>query len=143
MAGRVTTLKPEASKPLPLDPDLATALLSWRTKAMHAAGNDFVFAGRSGKPRWQGMILKRHLRRAANEGQIGKVGHTMRHTYSTLLYAHAAPMAAQKELLRHSDISTTMNIYTQALSDDKRQAASAVMDAVLGRNRQRVPVCTR
>jgi integrase len=32
----------------------------------------------------------------------------------------------QKELLRHADIRTTMNVYAQAISDDKREAASKV-----------------
>jgi integrase len=56
----------------------------------------------------------------------------MRHSYSTLLHAHGTSLAAQKELLRHSDVSTTMNIYTQAVLDDKRQAVSAVIDTLLG-----------
>ena len=59
------------------------------------------------------------------------------------VFAHGTSLAVQKELLRHSDISTTTNIYTQALSEEKRQAASAVMDELLGRNRLLVPVCTR
>ena len=36
--------------------------------------------------------------------------------------------AVQKELLRHADIQTTMNIYTQAVTSAKREAASKVID---------------
>jgi integrase len=35
----------------------------------------------------------------------------------------------QKELLRHADIRTTMNLYTQAVSDDKRVAADELAGA--------------
>lgn len=63
----------------------------------------------------------------AERAGIGKVGwHTFRHTYSTLLHALGTKPAVQKELLRHADIRTTMNVYTQAMSDDKREAVSKV-----------------
>jgi hypothetical protein len=37
----------------------------------------------------------------------------------------------QQELMRHSDIRTTMNLYTQANSDQKRQAQGKIVQAVL------------
>ncbi len=53
---------------------------------------------------------------------IGNIGwHTFRHAYSTLLHALGTKPAVQKELLRHADIRTTMNVYTQAVSDEKRK----------------------
>jgi len=83
VAGRVDETKTEASaKPLPLDPDLATALLDWLREATYAGESDFVFAGDSGKPRWQGMILKGYIRPAAAKAGIGNVGwHTFRHSH--------------------------------------------------------------
>ena len=39
-----------------------------------------------------------------------------RHTYATLLHELGAKPAAQKEQLRHADIQTTMNLYTQAVT---------------------------
>src|SRR6059036_3462717 len=54
--------------------------------------------------------------------------HTFRHTYSTLLHALGTAPAVQKELRRHSDIQTTLNIYTQAVTSAKREAASKVED---------------
>jgi len=38
---------------------------------------------------------------------------------------------ATGELLRHADIQTTLNIYTQAVSDAKREANSIVVRMVL------------
>ena len=37
----------------------------------------------------------------------------------------------QQELLRHADISTTLNVYTQAVSEQKRSAHSSVVRIVL------------
>ena len=42
-------------------------------------------------------------------------------------------MTLGKELLRHSDIQTTMNVYTQAMSATKRRAAEKVQSILLGK----------
>jgi hypothetical protein len=41
-------------------------------------------------------------------------------------------MKVAQELLRHADIQTTMNIYTGAMEEDKREAANRVATALLG-----------
>ena len=79
-------------------------------------------------------MLTHHIKPAAIRAGIGKIGwHTLRHTYSSLLHELGAPLAVQKELLRHSDIQTTMNIYTQAVSVTKREAAEKVQRILLRR----------
>ena len=44
-----------------------------------------------------------------------------------MLGAAGAGMKVQQELLRHSTIQSTMNIYTQAVSEQKRAANSLVV----------------
>jgi site-specific recombinase XerD len=39
--------------------------------------------------------------------------------------------AVQKELLRHANISTTLNIYTQAVAKSLREASSKAVKALL------------
>jgi integrase len=126
--GEVNDTKTEASEGvLPLDPDLAEALLAHKACSVYVAGSDFVFAGDSGKPRWKDCLLADYLKPAAAKAGIGNIGwHTFRHTYSTLLHALGTTPAVQKELLRHANIQTTMNVYTQAISADKRDAATKV-----------------
>ena len=76
-------------------------------------------------------MLPDHIKPAAKKAGIGNIGwHTFRHTYSTLLYTFGTKPAVQKELLRHADIETTLNIYTQAMTPDKREAASRVVSAL-------------
>jgi len=131
--GRVGETKTEYSRrPMPLDPALARALWSWRERSMYPMDSDWVFASNQGKPRWQESILEDHLKPAAEDAKIGKIGwHTFRHTYSTMLRSLGVDVKVQQELLRHADIQTTMNVYTQAVSDAKREANSKVVRMVL------------
>jgi integrase len=131
--GRVGDTKTEYSRrPMPLDAALARALWNWRERSMYPMDSDWVFANDQGKPRWQESILEDHLKPAAETAEIGKIGwHTFRHTYSTLLRSLGVDVKVQQELLRHADIQTTMNIYTQAVSVAKREANSKVVRMVL------------
>ena len=130
--GEIYPTKTEASESaLPLDPNLAEALLNHRARAEHTGDTDFVFAGANEKPPWPDGLLTDHLKPAAAKAGIGKIGwHTFRHTYSTLLHALGTTPAVQKELLRHADIQTTLNVYTQAISAEKREAASKVANVL-------------
>jgi hypothetical protein len=81
---------------------------------------------------WAHKLVRYHLRPAAEKAKIGQIGwHTFRHTYSTLLRAYGADMKVQQELLRHSDIWTTMNIYTHTVSPALREANSKVVRMIL------------
>jgi site-specific recombinase XerD len=57
--------------------------------------------------------------------------HTFRHSYSTLLRANGTDVKVQSELLRHSKIGTTLNLYTQAISEQKRAAHGQVVEQLL------------
>ena len=133
VGGEINPTKTEASEAtLPLDPALAEILLRHKALASHVENSDYVFAGDSGKPRWAGILLTDHIKPAAVRAGVGNVGwHTFRRTYSTLLHALGTAPVVQKELLRHADIRTTLDIYTRAVSSDKRKAASKIAKALL------------
>lgn len=126
--GKVNPTKTDASESLlPLDPDLARVLQEHRSRSTFKAAADFVFASDEGKPRWKDGILADYLKPAAAKAEIGNIGwHTFRHTYSTWLHALGTTPAVQKELLRHANIQTTLNLYTRAVSEEKRAAASKI-----------------
>ncbi len=112
---------------LPVDPDVAELLITHRGNSMHRGDSDYIFARPDGGPRWPETILQDYIKPAAVKAGAGPIGwHTFRHTYSTLLHALGAAPAVQKELLRHANISTTLNVYTQAVTSEKREAASKV-----------------
>jgi hypothetical protein len=56
-----------------------------------------------------------------------------RHTYSTLLNKNGNDPKVVQELLRHANLKTTMDTYTQALSREKRKAHRGVIRLVVPR----------
>ena len=57
--------------------------------------------------------------------------HTLRHTYTTNLLSNGAQPKDVQELLGHSDVSTTMNVYAHATREAKRNSAR-LLDKVAG-----------
>lgn len=80
----------------------------------------------------QGQIQENWLVPAAKKAGLGQIGwHTFRHSHSTLLHALGVDLKVQQELLRHADVRTTMNIYTQAVPKALREANSKIVRLVL------------
>ncbi len=67
------------------------------------------------------------------KGQVwaGSDGTRFRHSFSTLIHGMGTNLAVQKELLRHADIKTTMNIYTQAMAPAKRKTTRKLTKKLL------------
>lgn len=134
--------KTETSRrPVPIDQFTADNLADWKTTTCYAQPDDWVFASEktNGRmPPWADTLLDRFLQPAAKRAGITQwVGfHTFRHTYSTLLKANSEDVKVVQELMRHANITTTMNIYTRALTPAKRQAQSRVVDVLLDRTRE-------
>jgi integrase len=81
--GRVGDTKTEASQePLPIDPRLARSLEKLWKRSLYKSPQDWVFSNRTGRPRAQQDILRRHLRSAALRAGVGKIGW---HTFSTFV----------------------------------------------------------
>ena len=57
--------------------------------------------------------------------------HTLRHTYTSNLLSGGAKPKDVQELLGHSDVSTTMNIYAHSTREAKRTSAR-LLDKVVG-----------
>jgi len=61
-------------------------------------------------------------------GKLGHIGwHTFRHTYGSWLDDTGVPIAVQQKLMRHAQVSTTMNVYGNALMESKRATNTAVV----------------
>jgi integrase len=135
----VGKLKTVASgKPVALDPDLAVALANLQAVSPFNQPGDWVFASPASggkKPYWPDMALNRHVRPAATKLEITKrIGwHTFRHTYATLLKSSGADVKVVQDSLRHANARITMEMYTQALSQDKRTAQTKVVQMILPR----------
>jgi integrase len=134
--GVVGPCKTESSqKPVPLHPLVADALLTWRKQSSYSGPNDWVFASRRHRgrhPFWGQAILRKYVRPVAEKVGIQKcIGwHTFRHTYSTLLRSVGTEFKAMQELLRHSTLRSTLDVYTQAITPAKHAAQAAVLSLV-------------
>jgi len=131
--GVVGRCKTESSqKPVPLHRFLGEALLTWRKTCKFTGVDDWIFASRLHKgrrPYWGASILRNCVRPVAATLNIQKrIGwHTFRHTYSTLLRSVGAEFKVMQELMRHSTLRTTMDVYTQAVAPAKHAAQAAVL----------------
>lgn len=138
--GVVGSCKTESSqKPIPAHPLLLEALATWRQQQPYRQPDDWVFASkrrRGRKPIWGQAILRKFIRPKAQALGIQKRfgWHTFRHTYSTLLGSVGTEFKVMQELLRHSSLRSTLDVYTQALTASKQAAQDAVMSLVLSGN---------
>jgi integrase len=134
---RITRCKTEASrKPIPLDPELAEVLLTWKLRAPYPHPGDWVFASphtKGKQPYWPGSLFCAHLKPALKAAGIpGNVGwHTLRHTFGTLMKANGEDMKTIQELLRHSNYKVTADTYTQAVTPTKRAAQTKLVKMIL------------
>ena len=134
--GVVCPCKTESSqKHVPVHPLLAETLSEWRKHCAYTKPDDWVFASRhyrGRRPYWGQAILRKYVRPVAQGVGIQKcIGwHTFRHTYSTLLRSVGTEFKVMQELLRHSTLRSTLDIYTQAITPAKHAAQAAVWSLV-------------
>jgi integrase len=125
---------------VPMHPALAQHLKDWRSITPHGRDTDFVFPSLRtfGKvPLSSSIFVQDHLRPAAKSAGVmiakgQRFGlHNLRHSLSTWLVnqGKVAPKTVQG-ILRHADIRTTMNLYTQDDRDEKQAAQGAFLSAV-------------
>jgi integrase len=132
---RVGGVKTEKSKnPVPLDEDLLEELRAWRGEAPYAQNSDYVFASpkmKGRQPYWMSRIMQHHIKPAAAKAGIAIKGwHTLRHSYTTLLRQNNDDPKVVQALLRHNSIKVTMDVYDEAMSDEKQVAHRKVLRLV-------------
>jgi integrase len=116
-----------------------------RFRLVRADGpQDLVFQSlRKGAPMRDGNILRRHLHPAALKLGIDPKKATWRSLRTScatwMIEAGANPKDVQG-LMRHSRITTTMDIYAQHVPDSQRRAVAKMMDMVESRRTQPVTI---
>ena len=88
------------------------------------------------------MLVADHLMPAARKAGItGQVGfHTLRRTLASVLVANGNDPKLVQELLRHSNVKTTLDIYAKAMTPAKLEAQGWVLGQLLaGKAQPTVP----
>ncbi len=84
---------------------------------------------------WKDSILADYIKPAAQRAKIGNVSwHVFRHSYRVLLKRLKTPVEVQKQLMRHADLKTTLEIYGREarLDEERRTANSELAKMLLG-----------
>jgi integrase len=142
ISGKLVLVKPKTAKSqrtLPLPPSLITALRQHKARLLQEqllAGtrwkdHGLVFPTSVGTP-----ISPRNLYRSfqalLDRAEVPRMRfHDLRHSCATLLAVQGVPPRVAMEILGHSNIHTTMQIYTHVLDDGKRDALTA-LDRLFG-----------
>jgi integrase len=121
-------------------PAFATAALKRHQKRQEAerkAGKEewqeagLVFTTADGRPLHYSTVTKAFQRLLRDAGLRRQRFHDLRHACASLLLAQGVQPRVAMELLGHSQLNTTMNIYSHVIQDAQRDAASR-MNAALG-----------
>jgi integrase len=131
--------KTEKSKDkIPLPPMAGTAVLAHRDrqrlkrtraeKAGETWGNewDLVFTRDLGEPLHGGVVTHTFQKRLKELGLPHKRFHDLRHSYASLLATQGHDLFAIKEMLRHSEVSLTANLYAHMLKSRRQEIAAGI-----------------
>ena len=104
------------------------ALKDWRALRAYyslksAQSESLVFSNKKNKP-LEGTYLLQKIKIAASEAGLHRITlHGFRHTYATLAAQGGMPIKELQAQLGHTDVQTTLNIYT-SITDEQRQGTA-------------------
>ena len=104
--------------------------------------SDWVFPSfklKGKQPRVANMLVSDYLRPAAVKAGViaadwkGRFGfHNFRHSLASFLVRSKTDPKTVQALLRHSDVKTTLQLYSHSVSEDRMAAQGTVLQAILG-----------
>jgi len=126
--GRFGTPKTKSSRrDLPISAPVREAFVAQRRRSRQTGPDDLVFATHKLTPLNQKNLLRRQLRPACAALKLPPVSwHSFRHTHATALGEVGESVKTAQALLGHSDLETTLNIYTHAIPESQRRAVEGV-----------------
>lgn len=127
--GKLVFGPPKSSRPrvVPLPEPLIEDLRRQLASRVDAGSEALVFTATDGGPLRHGNFAARHFRPAASRaGLTGLRWHDLRHTYASLMISEGVHARTLMELMGHSSISVTMDVYGHLYPGAAQQAADAL-----------------
>jgi integrase len=128
--GIVADVKSEASRDvIPLNDHFISFLRRWQ-KIAPASEEGWMFPSVvTGRPYHAGILLRRHLHPLAAKVGVSRLGwHTFRHTFRSWLDAVGTAVGVQQKMMRHADVTTTMNVYGKGMMNSKLEAHTKLLE---------------
>jgi integrase len=73
-------------------------------------------------------VLDTFIKRTKNDLNIDFCYHSFRHSCASNLVKHGIDVATVSKIIRHSNITTTLNVYTDAKNEDMKEAVETVFN---------------
>jgi integrase len=142
--GQLGDPKTRASKaPVPMHYLLADSMRRWQKDSPYSQPDNWVFPSfrlKGQKPRCANMLVEDYLRPAAvKAGVLAKDDshrfgfHNLRHSLASYLVRSKTDPKTVQNLLRHSNVKTTLQLYAHSVSDDRLAAQGQMLAAILQR----------
>jgi integrase len=130
--GRFGSPKTRSSRrDVPMSEPVQKAFEVQRAQSGHTGPDDLVFATRKQTPLNPKNLLRRVLRPACNALSLPAITwYSFRHTHATLLGEVGESLRTAQAILGHSDLGTTLNVYTHAIPESQRRAVDKVANIV-------------
>lgn len=90
-----------------------------------------MFTSPTGHPLHGPTVTRRFQKLLADAGLERMRFHDLRHSCASLLLAQGVPLSSIMDVLGHSSITTTRDVYAH-LGDELRDEAAQAMDAAIG-----------
>ncbi len=142
--GKLVFGLPKSSRPrvVPIPEPLLEDLRRHLAERVDAAPDALVFTATDGGPLRHGNFSARHFRPAAARAGLPAIRwHDLRHSYASLMIAGGVHARTLMELMGHSSITVTMDVYGHLYPGAAQQAADTlartIEASVLGTHRAR------
>ncbi len=116
---------------VPMSQPVREALMGQRSEQTGADAENLIFTSRNGTPMNPKNLLRRILQPACRKLNLPVISwHSFRHTHATLLGEVGESLRTAQAILGHSDLKTTLNIYTHAIPESQKRAVEKVAGLV-------------
>ena len=101
-----------------------------RAKESNITPNEWLFPSprsASGLHGHSSILMQKVLHPACDNAKIPRIGwHALRHSYRTWMNSAKITAGTAKDMMRHADIATTMNVYGRTIPAEMREASNAI-----------------